>query len=305
MRPVALFFVALAPFALACSGEPSRPRSSEALTVSGRQYFLKIPAGYDGSDPRPLVIAIHGYGTSAEYLEGYFGLDPLADARGFFVVYPEGTIDASGRRFFSATDACCDFYGTGVDDVRFLSTLLDELEATYAIDPARVFVVGHSNGGFMGYRLACDLSSRIAAVVSLSGAMWKDPARCRPTSDVSILEVHGTDDAIILPQGGYEVDGHSGRVYPTLEETVSSWAGFDACANDGQPGPDPGHIDAETTLPASVTRWGTDADVELWKISGGTHVPRLTSAWAPAIVDFLMAHPKVAVDPDEGPDGGS
>lgn len=305
MRLVALFVAALLPLAVACAAKDPSQSSSGPQSLAGRRYLLKVPAGYAGAHAYPLVIAIHGYGTSAEYLQSYFGLDPLADERGFFVAYPEGTVDASGRRFFSATDACCDFYRSGVDDVAFFASLLDHLEAAYEIDPARVYVVGHSNGGFMAYRLACDLSPRIAAVVSLSGAMWKDPSRCRPTTTVSILEVHGADDTTILPQGGDQVDGHDGLEYPSVEQTVASWASLDRCADQALPAGGPGRIDGETAAPAIATRWGTDADVELWTIEGGGHVPWLTEAWAPSIYGFLMAHPKVVADPDEVADGGS
>ena len=168
------------------------PAGSSAA-FDGRTYVLRVPDGYDGSRPLPLVVAMHRYDGSGRDLESFFGLDPVADERGFFIVYPDGTVDAMRRRFFNATDACCDFYGTGVDDVAFIGALVNHLESTYAIDPARVYAVGYSNGGFMSYRLACDLSPRFAAIVSLEGARPDDgelggarrvrdgdPARRRP-----------------------------------------------------------------------------------------------------------------------------
>src|SRR5580704_16470121 len=84
-------------------------------------------------------------------------------------------------------------------------------------------------GGFLSYRLACDLAPRIAAIVSLEGAMWDDPSRCRPTDDVAVLEVHGSDDVVINPAGGNVVDGYPDRVYPPLAQTLGSWASFDGC----------------------------------------------------------------------------
>ena len=278
--------------ALVACGSHAAP-SSPTLELAGRTYILKVPEGYDGSRPLPLIVATHGYGGDGNRQASYFGLDPVADERGFFVVSPEGTVDQSGRRFFTSTDACCDFYGTGVDDVAFIGSLIDHLESTYAIDPARVYAVGHSNGGFMSYKLACDLSPRFAAIVSLEGAMWNDPSQCHPTEPVAILEVHGTDDVVILPAGGDAVDGYPDRVYPSVAQTMASWALLDGCAQTTRPGPDPGAIDSETSQPATVERWNDcRADVELWMIQGGTHSPSLTSAWPEAIVDFLMAHAK-------------
>jgi polyhydroxybutyrate depolymerase len=255
---------------------------------------LKVPAGYDGSTPLPLVVAMHSYGSDGAGLESYFGLDPAADERGLFVVYPDGTVDASGRRFFSATGACCDFYDTGVDDVAFVEALIDRIESTYAIDTSRVYAIGHSNGGFMSYRLACDLSERFAAIVSLEGAMWDDPTRCHPTAPVAVLEVHGTDDVIISPAGGDVVDGYPDRVYPPLSLTMASWATLDGCDGTTRPGPDPGTLDDETSQPTVARMWnGCRAEVELWMNVGGTHFPQLTPQWPVAVLDFLLSHPRV------------
>jgi polyhydroxybutyrate depolymerase len=262
--------VALGSVACGDHAAPSPPRSSAAL--DGRTYVLKVPSGYDGSHPLPLIVATHGYGGTGATLVPYFGLDPVADERGFFVVYPDGSVDESGRRFFSATDACCDFYETGVDDVAFIDALVDHIEAMYSIDPTRVYAVGYSNGGFMSYRLACDLSPRFAAIVSLEGAMWNDPSKCRPTMPVAILEVHGS-------------------------QTMGSWAALDHCPGTTIPGVDPGVIDGETSQPTTSELWtGGTADVELWENQGGTHSPALTPAWPEAIVDFLMAHPRGGTD---------
>ena len=260
-------------------------------------YLLKVPHGYDGSVAMPLVVALHAYTSDAAGIETYFGLDPLADADGFFVAYPQGTIDADGKRFFSATDACCDFFGTGIDDVKFVGDVLDDVESRYRIDPARVFSVGHSNGAFMSHRLACDLSTRFAAVVSLEGASYDDPSRCQPTAPVALLEVHGTSDAIILPQGGTVVDGFPDRIYPSVSETVGSWAAAEGCTGVGQTSTLAFAIDSETSGPTFVEPWtGCRADVTLWMIEGGTHVPQLTPAWGEAIVGFLLSHPKAAAN---------
>jgi polyhydroxybutyrate depolymerase len=275
----------------ACSDRPTTAGTSDPM--AGRTYILKVPLGYDGSRPLPLVLAIHGYGASGASIEEYFGLDPVADAQSFFVAYPDGTMDASGRRFFSATDACCDFFGTGVDDVAFFGALIDSIAATYAIDASRIYAVGHSNGGFMSHRLACDMSPRIAAVVSLEGATWSDPTRCQPTEPVAVAEVHGTDDVTISPAGGNVVDGFPGRVYPSLAQTMATWAGLETCGATTRVGADPGVIDSETSAATTVTQWtGCQNDVELWSIEGGTHVPALTAAWPEALHTFLAAHSK-------------
>ena len=271
----------------ACNGQPT------FRSYAGREYILTVPTGATASHRMPLVIAMHGYGSDAPALKDAFGLDSLADDLGFFVVYPRGLVDPSGRRFFNATDACCDFYHLDMDDVSFIDGLIDHLEAQYAIDPTRIYAVGYSNGGFMSFRLACDLAPRIAAIVSLEGAMWNDPSHCQPASPVAVLEVHGSADTTINPDGGVGVDGYPGYVYPSVAQTMLDWQRFDSCTSSTTSGTIPGAIDAEATGPVEVERWeGCKAAVEHWTIPGGTHAVAITSAWPGAIVGFLLAQAK-------------
>ncbi len=137
---------------------------------------------------------------------------PRAEA---FVAHPDGTPDRADRRFWSATDACCDFGGANVDDVAYLTAVIDDVAARYAIDPKRVWVAGISNGGFMAHRLACERADKIAAIVSFAGATWADPARCAPTAPVSVLEVHGAADPVVRYEGGASLPGGRERP-PTL-----------------------------------------------------------------------------------------
>jgi polyhydroxybutyrate depolymerase len=236
---------------------------------------------------------MHGYASDAPDIEESFQLDTLAQELGFFALYPRGTVDSDGHRFFNATDACCDFFGSHVDDVAFIDSLIDHVEAEYAIDPTRVYAVGYSNGGFMSFRLACDLSARIAGVVSLEGAMWKDASRCRPSSPVAVLEVHGSADPTISPDGGVGVDGFAGYVYPSVAETMQDWAGFDACNATTTTASSPGMLDSNAAGPAEAERWeGCRAAVEHWTVPGGAHAPSTTALWPRAIFTFLSGQAK-------------
>src|SRR5690606_19654583 len=109
--------------------------------------------GYDPAAKAPLVVLLHGYGSSAVQQERYFNLTPESDRRGFLYAIPDGTTDRDGKRFWNATEACCDFYDSGVDDAAYLDRLLDTVTSAYSVDAARVYLVGHSNGGFMAYRM--------------------------------------------------------------------------------------------------------------------------------------------------------
>ena len=102
---------------------------------------------------------------------------PLAEARGFLYCYPDGTIDRWGNRFWNATDACCDFGNTGVDDAGYLRGVIEEIARRFAVDRKRVYLIGHSNGGFMAYRMACQSADLIAGIASLAGTTFLEPSQ--------------------------------------------------------------------------------------------------------------------------------
>jgi len=268
--------------------------STAASPTAERPYGLKVPAGYDGHHPVPLVVLLHGYGSSGEQQAGYFGLLDEADKAGFLLAYPDGTQDRVGRRFWNATDACCDFFHSGVDDVAYLDAVIGDVSARYDVDPARIYVVGHSNGAFMSHRYACDRAGRVAAIVTLAGMTWKDQTRCPAGSAVSVLHVHGRDDMTVSYQGGATPEG----VYPGAVETVDDWAAKDGCrgalAVTGR------KLDLDQAIPGDETDEATwsgcpsGVSVTLWTIEGGGHVPAFNANWAPALWDFLASHPKVS-----------
>src|SRR5581483_6000699 len=99
----------------------------------------------------------------------------------------------------------------------------------YTIDPRRVYAAGASNGGYMAHRVACDAADRVAAVVSVDGANWKDPARCRPSEPVAVLEVHADTDEVVRYEGKeFTIDGTL-HVLPSAHATVATWAARDGC----------------------------------------------------------------------------
>ena len=207
------------------------------------------------------------------------------------IAYPDGTLDRAGRRFWNANDACCDLYGSGVDDVAYLTAVLDDAERRYSVDPRRVFLVGHSNGAFMAHRMACELGSRISGVVALAGDVWKDGARCKPGSPVSVLQVHGERDRIIPYAGGTIFGGHG--TVPSAPESVATWAARNGCT--GGLAPTGERLDLDSRLPGAETRverWtcGTGA-AELWTIESGGHIPSLPlPAWGNLVLEWLKAH---------------
>src|SRR5258706_3847373 len=126
-----------------------------------RDYILYVPASYVPGTPAPLVLNFHGYTSNAFEQMFYGDFRPIADTAGFLIVHPNGTVDQLGNQHWNVG------WGTStVDDVGFTNALIDSLSAQYDINQDRVYSTGMSNGGFMSYKLACDLSNRIAAIAS-------------------------------------------------------------------------------------------------------------------------------------------
>ena len=235
----------------------------------------------------PLVILLHGYSASGNLQELYFQLEPIAEQRGFLYAHPDGTTDANGDQFWNATDACCNFGGSRVDDSTYLQQVIDDIKERYTVDPKRVFFFGHSNGGFMSFRMACDHAGTIAAIASLAGAMYNDESLCNPSEPVAVLQIHGTADDT--------VDYNGTPLYPSAMQTVQDWATFDGC--DAAPAPGApldldGQIAGDETAVQTFTGCNPGGHAELWTIEGGGHVPSLSPDFSPKVIDFLFAHPK-------------
>ncbi|WP_433731605.1 alpha/beta hydrolase family esterase [Actinoplanes sp. CA-051413] len=244
---------------LAC-GSTDGPRPSSVampasgtatVEVGGRQVTVHVPDLYDPARPAPLVVALHGYTSDAKELETYFRLTPESDRRGFIYTYPDGTTDDRGERFWNATDACCAFSGSAPDDSRYLSELIATIQGSYRIDRARVYLIGHSNGGFMAFRMACDHADQVTAIVSLNGATWNDTAQCRPSEPVGVLAVHSSDDETVAFGGGLL----GRRVHPSAATTIDQWLGYNRCAGTGRDAPE---LDLVADLPAAETSVRTD-----------------------------------------------
>ncbi len=264
------------------------------LLGGDRPAAIVVPDSYDGT-PLPLVILLHGYSVDAATQDFYFGLTQRAQSRGFLLVLPDGTREASAMmpRFWNATSGCCNFYGSQVDDVAYLEGLIDEASQYYAVDPDRIHFIGHSNGGFMSYRMACDISPRIASIVSLAGATHQDEMLCGSTTPMSVLQIHGTADATI-PYAG-STSGFA--IFPGAEETVRRWAARAGC--DLSQTEEGTRLDLDTALAGEdtdVVRYSSGCavgvNVELWRIVGGGHIPALQAAFSDHVLDFLYANPR-------------
>lgn len=171
-----------------------------------------------------LVLVLHGGFATGRTMEALTQFDRLADADGFVVAYPDGGWELG----------CCDAYDDRSDDLRFLSDLIDYLARTDHIDRTRVYVAGFSAGGAMAYRVACQLSSRVAAIASVGGFEYLSRP-CAPDRPVSVYEIHGTLDYYGGSCGGQtQTDRGCGLGSPGYEPSVvqtnRQWRRADGCS---------------------------------------------------------------------------
>ncbi len=255
-----------------------------------RPVELFVPPDYDPAVPAPLVILLHGYSVGGALQELLFRLRPLAEQHGALYAYPDGTVDEGGKRFWNATDACCDFYDTDVDDSGYLRGLVEEIQGAYNVDPKRIALTGHSNGGFMSYRMACDHSDWVAAIAGLAGAMFDNPVDCGASEPVHVLHIHGTADDSVPYEGASGDRNHPGAV-----DSVEYWAAHNGCS----PTPTTGTpLDLESGLEGNETTVARYEDcdpggsAELWTIEEGAHLPALGPDFRVQLMEFLLSHPK-------------
>lgn len=261
----------------------------ESPLGGSRPARVTLPDDYDPATPHPLVILLHGYSATGQIQDLYLDFTPRATARGFIAVVPDGRTNPGGQQYWNASPGwCCDFLNSGVDDAGYLLGLVAEAKGRFNVDPARVYLVGHSNGGFMSYKLACEHAEVFAAMVSIAGAMPLAADDCAPSEPVAVLQVHGTFDAVINYFGTF-------GQYPSAETAVERWAGHNGCASSASVGEDKDYDNAIFGAETSVLQHRScrGGAAELWKMSGSAHVPAFTPAFMPAVLDWLSAHPKV------------
>jgi len=209
---------------------------NRAVTVDGVEsnYRLYVPAGVEPGDEEalPLVISLHGGGSDPVEHDLFTGFRRLADDETFVLVTPAGFATT-----WNAGSCCGPAETQQVDHVAVIGGLLDDVEQLVALDTTRVYVTGHSNGGMMAYRLACELSDRIAAIAPNAATMMDrdldaDPVEtvysCQPTRPVPVFHVHGLADTCVPFEGG-ESTGPEGGTRPPVSDSIDFWVSNNRC----------------------------------------------------------------------------
>ena len=244
------------------SGNHNRQLVAGGLT---RSYQIHIPPDYNSDRPTPVVIALHGAAMNGPLMAAFCGMNETADKHGFIVVYPNGT-GTGPFLVWNAGGLTGHLPANRVDDVAFISSLLDDLATVVKVDAKRTYACGMSNGGMMCYRLAAELSGRIAAIAPVAGTIAISESK--PSRPVSVLHFHGTKD-MLVPFA--PIEHFKGMHLLGVADSIRTWIKLNGCTDIAKT-----DILSKEGDELMVTRQtysgGTDgAEVVLIRIEGGGH----------------------------------
>ena len=269
---------------------------------SSRKAILELPGGHNISHKLPLVVALHGYTSSGLGVSGFFDLIDSVHENGHLLLRPDGTISATGQRFWNATDACCNIWGQEVDDVSWLTSLINEAITYHGADPEGIIIVGYSNGGFMAHRMACERGDMLRSIISLAGATHYDFNDCPNTGYPNVLQIHGTSDSVIFYDGGAIL----GDNYPAASQTVFSWANRSGCDLTYT---EINQLDLISPRGVNDTNeyehlnCSSGNRVSLWEIPNGSHYPQLSSSSDDDFPSTILDWGLTGYFPDSDADG--
>lgn len=240
------------------------------LTHKGldRYYYIQL-AHPEAEGLSSVLFNLHGYGSNALEQMYYTNFNNLANTKenNFILIHPQGaplnTVLTSSSSHWNSGGWTI---GSTVDDVDFIDTIIKLVSQKYNLNQERIYSTGMSNGGFMSYHLACNLSSKIAAIASVTGSMSKETYEdCNPTHSTSILQVHGTIDATV------PFEGNSALGMRSINDVMDYWKLYDAC--DIEPiSIVTDYFDIEISVQHDTyLNCLNDVQVELYKIEGMGH----------------------------------
>ncbi|MFM1932709.1 MAG: hypothetical protein RL226_2012 [Bacteroidota bacterium] len=282
MRQV-LTFLYLSLFSVSMVGQTELTLQSGGIE---RSYILYIPQG--GAAQKPLVLNLHGYTSSASQQMLLSGMNEAADAHDFIVVYPQGTPDGFGLNHWNAWQDAGD-----VDDVVFISDLIDYLISEQNVDEDQVFACGFSNGGIMSYTLACQLFTKVKAIASVAGTMSPEMIdACDAPSGYPIMHIHGTSDAVV-PIGGTTQGTGVGELV-SVEDVLSHWTTINSCLfQDEETLPNTNLLDMCSVEKRVYSGCDTGTEVWYYSVIGGGH------SWPGGIPTIVLGNTNQDIDANE------
>ena len=187
-----------------------------------RTYYIKIPTQANENNSLPLLISMHGYGGNALSHINYTNFKNIADREGFYLIYPQGANLPSYLGGSTHWNVGGFTSKSTIDDLGFINQIIENVSLNYNLNQNRIYATGMSNGGYMSYALACNMSDKIAAIASVTGSMTNDTYNeCATTRPVPVLQIHGLRD-VIVPYIGNEGS-------KSISDVMEFWAQNNSC----------------------------------------------------------------------------
>jgi len=288
---------------LACSqaNPKGAPETLYYLNFEGteRSYLLHLPENYDERVSRALILSFHGGGGNAENQRRVGGFDRLSDQQGFIIVYSNGSGRLEDKILTWNGGDCCGYaLEQQIEDVGFVRALVNDLQTRFNIDPKRIYATGLSNGAILSYRLACEAADVFAAIAPVAGTLMT--RECNPSSPVSVIHFHGTNDTHLPYDGGIGDDSLTEVNYTSVPDSIAFWIEANSCPSRADP------IQIEDIVHLSYAPCAQNTAVELYKIIEGGHawpgssgpagpfgdMPTESISATQRIWEFFSAHPK-------------
>jgi polyhydroxybutyrate depolymerase len=297
MKNLALFFLGTSLLlSLSLSAKTVRLKAESPLR---KDVKVKLPRGFHKKEKWPLIISLHGYGGNSFIQNYYIRLGRYKNKFGFVFAAPDGIKNEEDKQFWNASNFCCDFDDTQINDVAYVENLIDRIANSPEvgrIDLSKIYLIGYSNGAFLTSKIACESDLPIAGIVTISGTSdlrgdnqeLLNPTLldCSHSRSLKVLHIHGTDDETIR-YGGYD-NGKTAHV--SAEDQIKKWAIHNNC-NEKM-------IKTSRTLNASNFLKGKDteeysfngcrAPVKHFKILEGVHFAIFKKKFTKEILNFLF-----------------
>ena len=256
--------------------DPNNP-NLHTITIEGMQprtYYLNVPSKYSSETSTPLLLALHSRTTTAKTIFSDSQILSWAESMNFIVAGLNGAV-YDYVSSWNAGDCCTNATTYEENDLLFASTVIDFVASKYSVDKSRIWAMGHSNGGMMAYRLACDLSDKITAIAVVTGSLV-DPS-CSPSKQVSLLHIHGDLDPTVPIQGG----GKFGT--PNIYYSVLEYAKANSCDNSSS---------TNFTTEMQQFMWNCPSENQVQLVNYVNHSHAWIDGYTEEILRFLFAHPR-------------
>lgn len=273
---------------------PVKLGSSETLTIPAspavsrgnrtRSYVVHIPRTYQDARPYAVILAFHGYTGTAIGMDRSSGFTQFSEQQPFIAVYPQGVLDSNNKPFWASAGPI----DAGIDDVLFVSHILDDVQKKFCVDSRRIYATGFSNGGGMTWLLSCRFAGRIAAFAPISGNFYTFAGGCHPGRPVPILDFHGTKDPV-LPYNGIPTSVNPAWPLPSIPQWLSDWATRDGCTGGLTV-----FLHVSNIIGEQWNNCPSNSAIVHYRIVGGTHAmpPSIHGQSSAAIIwTFFQEHP--------------